>query len=477
MQYGMFVDGAFTATKESKTVKSPYDQEPVGEIGRASAADVERAIASAVRAAPVMAALPAWRRSEILLRARAHVEARKDIFARTLMEEAGKPIRYARAEVERCLDTLTDAADLARTLGGEILPLDAFKPGEGRVGLLKRVPAGPVTAISPFNFPLNLVAHKLAPSVACGCPVVLKPASQTPFSSMLLAEAFAEAGLPRGGLAVLSTDSATARPLVEDDRMKVLTFTGSAEVGWGLKARAVRKLVALELGGNAAAVVERDVDPVAAARRIAPAAYAYAGQSCISVQRVLVHRDVYDRFRDAFVEAARTRVPTGDPADPDVVAGPLITPQDADRILQWSADAERKGARRLLGGEREGSVLSPVVLENVAHDADISCKEAFGPVALLEPFDDFEAALAAVNDSVYGLQAGVFTNDLPKVLRAWDVLEVGGIIHNDYPTYRVDHMPYGGVKESGQGREGARYAMEHLTERRLLVLNRTIPGA
>ncbi len=477
MEYGLFIDNAFSDAKERVTIRSPYDGHEVGTMGQATREEVNRAIELAERAAPVLAALPAWRRAEILLRTRDHVAAHRDRFAAAMVAEAGKPRTLAEGEVARCLDTLTDAAETARSLGGEILPMDGFPPGEGRIGLLKRVPAGPVAAITPFNFPLNLVAHKLAPAVACGCPVVLKPAPQTPFSAMLLAEAFREAGLPAGALAVVPAAVEEASALVEDDRLRVLTFTGSAEVGWALKAKARRKRVALELGGNAAAVVAEDADLEATAARLAPAAYGYAGQSCISVQRILVHRSVYERFRDLFLAAVREKVVTGDPEAKETVAGPLITAKDADRIQDWVAKAEEGGARRLAGGERDGSVLEPVVLEEVPPTAQISCREAFGPVALLGGYEDFEEALSRVNDSVFGLQAGVFTADVAKALRCWDRLEVGGIIINDYPTYRVDHMPYGGVKDSGLGREGARYAVEHLTERRLLVLNPTVPGS
>jgi len=471
MEYGLFVDGEFVAARETREIKSPYDGRVIGTTGRATPEEMERALAAATRAAPVMAALPAWRRAEILIAAREEIAARRDEFAAALMEEAGKPIRFAEGEVTRCLDTLTASAGTARSLGGEILPLDAFSPGEGRIGLLKRVPAGPVSAISPFNFPLNLVAHKVGPAVACGCPIVVKPASQTPLSSMLLADAFRAAGLPAGALAVMPCAPAVAAPLMDDPRMKVLTFTGSAEVGWDLRARARRKLVALELGGNAAAVVEPDADIEAAAHRLALGAFAFAGQSCISVQRVLVHESVYDRHREAFLDAVAKHVVVGDPARPETVAGPLITAGDADRIQDWVRKAESAGARVLAGGGREGSVLEPIVLENVDREADISCREAFGPVALLSPYRTFDEALAMVNDSDFGLQAGVFTGDLAKVMKAWDTIEAGGIIHNDYPTFRVDHMPYGGVKDSGTGREGPPYAVEHLTELRLLVLN------
>jgi acyl-CoA reductase-like NAD-dependent aldehyde dehydrogenase len=477
MDYGIFLNGEFVSVKQSEAVKSPYDGHTVGMCGRAGPEDFEAAIEASVRAAPMMRALPAGKRAQILLNTRDLIHERADRFARTMVEEAGKPIRYAEGEVARCQDTLTDAAETARRMEGEVLSMDAFGPGEGKIGLLKRVPVGPVSAITPFNFPLNLVTHKIAPAVAAGCPVVVKPASQTPFSALLLAEAFRDAGLPPGALAVLPANSRIAAPLVEDDRMKALTFTGSAEVGWKLKARAGKKRVALELGGNAAAIVEPDADLEAAARRLAGGAYAYAGQSCISVQRVLVHRDVYGRFREMFVTAVKESVPFGDPARRETVAGPLITSGDADRIQDWVKRAEGSGAKVLAGGGREGSVLEPLVLENVDHAAEISCHEAFGPVAVLDAYSDFDEALRTANDSVYGLQAGVFTADLAKAMRAWDALEVGGVVVNDFPTFRVDHMPYGGVKDSGLGREGPRFALEHLTELRLLVVNLTVPGS
>jgi acyl-CoA reductase-like NAD-dependent aldehyde dehydrogenase len=381
-------------------------------------------------------------------------------------------VQLATAELERCLDTLTNARDVARYPEGDVLDLGGFAAGAGRLGLVRRYPVGPVAAISPFNFPLNLVAHKLGPAIAAGCPVVLKPASQTPSPALLLAEILTAAGLPAGALAVVPCASRDAAALVEDDRLKALTFTGSAEVGWALKARAGRKKVLLELGGNAAAIVEPDADLAWAARRCAVGAYAFAGQSCISVQRVLVHRAVADRFREALLAAVRDAVVTGDPGDPATVCGPLVTPEDADRVLAWTRAAETAGARRLCGGERHGSVVQPVVLDGLRAGTKVRDEEVFGPVLSLAEYDDFEEALARTNDGRFGLQAGLFTSDVQKVWRALDALEVGGLVHDDAPTFRVDRMPYGGVKDSGAGREGPRYAYEELTEPRLLVLTR-----
>lgn len=469
---GIFLDGRLRERGSPAVVTGPYRQEPVSEIWRGGPAEIGAAIGAAVKAAPVMAALAPHRRAEILDGAVAGLRARRDEGVTAIVEEAGKPRQLATGEFERCLDTLTNARDVARYPEGELRDLGGFGAGAGRLAVVRRYPVGPIAAISPFNFPLNLVAHKLGPAIAAGCPVVLKPASQTPSPALLLAEVLTAAGLPEGALAVVPCAARDAGALTEDDRLRLLTFTGSAEVGWQLKARAGRKKVTLELGGNAAAIVEPDADVEHAAQRCAVGGYAFAGQSCISVQRVLVHRAVADAFRDALVRAVRDRVPTGDPGDPATVCGPLITPQDADRVLAWAREAEAAGVRRLVGGERDGSVVQPIVLDGLRPGTKVRDHEVFGPIVSVEPYDTFEDALARANDSRYGLQAGLFTNDLAKVWRALDVLEVGGLIHDDVPTFRVDLMPYGGVKDSGSGREGPRYAWEEMTEPRLLVLRR-----
>jgi len=467
--HGIFVEGRFLETGEPLIVRSPYDGREVSRVCRAGPADVDRAIDAAQRVAPAMAELTANQRAGILDRIRELLVQRLDDVVAAIEEEAGKPLRFARIEAERALDTFTSAAAAAREANGQVVELDAYPPGQGRIGIVRRVPVGPVSAISPFNFPLNLVAHKVAPGIAAGCPVVLKPASQTPSAALMLAEMAAEAGLPPGGLAVLPCSRDGAAAFTEDERLKLLTFTGSPEVGWALKARAGRKKVVLELGGNAAAVVEPDADLEATAAKLAIGANYYAGQSCISVQRVFVHRDVYERFRERFV-AAVDAVAHGDPALPDTVSGPVIDEPNAARVCSWIEAARTGGGRLLTGGEREGNVIRPCVLEDAPRDADVVAREVFGPVAVLSAHQSFDEALDRVNDSRFGLQAGIFTRDVGKLMRAHATLEVGGIVHDDSPAYRVDHMPYGGVKESGLGREGPRYAVEDMTEPRMLIL-------
>ena len=468
-QFGIFLDGRFQESGDPLAVRSPYDGREVSWVCRATPRDVDRAIAAAVRSAPEMAALTAHERAAILDRMRQLLVERMDDVVSAIEEEAGKPLRFARIEAERALDTFTSAAAATRETTGQVVELDAYPPGRGRVGIVRRVPVGPVSAIAPFNFPLNLVAHKVAPGIAAGCPVVLKPASQTPSAALMLAQMAADAGLPAGGLAVLPCSREGAAAFTEDERLKLLTFTGSPEVGWALKARAGRKKVVLELGGNAAAVVEPDADLETAAGKLAVGANYHAGQSCISVQRVLVHRDVYSRFRERFA-AAVEGISYGDPALPETVSGPVIDGSNAARVERWIDAACAEGARRLAGGARDGNVISPCVLEDAPRDADVVSREVFGPVAVLSAYEDFDEALDAVNDSQFGLQAGIFTRDVGKLMRAHATLEVGAIVHDDSPAYRVDHMPYGGVKESGLGREGPRYAIEDMTEPRMLIL-------
>jgi acyl-CoA reductase-like NAD-dependent aldehyde dehydrogenase len=468
-QLGIFLEGRYQETPQQYAVHSPYDGRVVSEISRGGPAEVERAIADSVRAAPEMAALPAFRRAEILERMRALIVENFDAVVAAIEEESGKPVRFARIEAERALDTFSDAAAVARREPGELLNLDAYPPGEGRMGIIRRVPVGPVSAISPFNFPLNLVAHKVAPGIAAGCPVVLKPASQTPSAALLLAWFAAEAGLPAGGLSVIPCSREGAAAFTDDDRLKLLTFTGSPEVGWALKARAGRKKVVLELGGNAAAVVEPDADLELAASKLALGAYYYAGQSCISVQRVMVHRDVAARFRDLLVAAVEA-TPYGDPASEATISGPVIDASNAARVTDWIDEACHRGARKLTGGTREDNIVSPCLLEDAPSDSHVVSQEVFGPVAVLSTHDTFDQALDQVNASRFGLQASVFTSDVRKLTRALSTLEVGAIVHNDSPAYRVDHMPYGGVKESGLGREGAKYTVEDMTEPRMLIL-------
>ncbi len=462
--------GSFVESSQVLPVRSPYHRRVVAQVGRADSRLLQEALDAAAAARPTMAALAPHQRAAILETAAREVAARRDELAAVLVEEAGKPLALARLEAERCVETLAASARVARSPEAELLDLGGFASGEGRVGLLRRVPVGVVVGITPFNFPLNLVAHKLGPAVAAGCPMVLKPASQTPSPALLLGDILCRAGVPPGGLSVLPCGGSEASPLLADPRVRLVTFTGSAEVGWELKRLAWDRRVCLELGGNAAVVVEEDAGDLAlVARRIAQGAYAYAGQSCISVQRVLVHRAVAPRLR-AELSAATEAFPVGDPTSEHVLSGPMISAADADRIELWVREATGEGARLLTPWRRQGTVVFPVLLEGARPTAKVWCREAFAPVAVLAEYDTFEEALAMVNDSRFGLQAGVFTHDVRKLQRAFATLEVGGIVQGDIPSWRSDPMPYGGVKDSGVGREGPRWAVEEMTEPRLLVL-------
>jgi acyl-CoA reductase-like NAD-dependent aldehyde dehydrogenase len=468
---GNFVGGAFRSEGRPLVVRSPFDGSIVGEATLGTAETIDAAAAAAARAQPAMAALSRDARAKILERAAEGVHARRDELARTLQRESGKPITYARLEVARAVDTLRASADAARALVGAEIPLDAAKPGEGRVGFTRRFPVGPIASITPFNFPLNLVAHKVGPAIAAGCANVVKPASATPLSALALAQICHEAGVPEGGLNVVACDRAVGQRLVTDERLKMLSFTGSAEVGWRMKRDAGRKKVVLELGGNAAAIVLPDADVDHMAARCAVGGFYQAGQSCISVQRVIVHRDVYDRARDALV--ARTRAtPSGDPARDETVSGPLIDEGNAERVAAWIADARALGGRVLAGGEREGAVIAPTLIEGVPRSAKVVAEEVFGPVIVLDQVASLDEALEVADATRFGLQCGIFTHDVRALLRAWETIEVGGIIHDDAPAFRVDLMPYGGVRDSGLGREGPRYTVEEMTEPRLLVLKR-----
>jgi acyl-CoA reductase-like NAD-dependent aldehyde dehydrogenase len=376
----------------------------------------------------------------------------------------------ARVEVDRAVFTFQIAAEEATRLGGEYLPLDWQESTAARWSIVKRFPVGPITGITPFNFPLNLVAHKVAPAIACGCPMVLKPAPQAPTSSLMLGEIVQRAGWPDGGLNVLMLSNEDTGVLVEDDRIKMISFTGSAPVGWAIKSRSGKKRVTLELGGNAGVIVHGDADLAYAAERCVVGGYTYAGQTCISVQRIFVERTVYGKFTELLVAGVQ-KLRSGDPMEETTDVGPLIRESDAIRAADWVQEAVAKGARLLCGGKRKGSILEPTVLSNTQPDMKVNCKEIFAPVVTVEPYDRFEEALDRVNDSDYGLQAGVFTRDAKRIFQAFDELEVGGVMAGEVPSFRIDHMPYGGVKDSGLGREGLRYAMEEMTEPRILAMN------
>jgi len=467
--YPYYLANRAVAANSDLEVRDKFSGEIATRVAMADPDAIDRAIAAAVEAAAPMRELASYQRRDVLVHCVRRFEERFDEFAMSLCIEAGKPIKDARGEVTRLIDTFRTAAEESVRIGGEILPLDIGPRARAYRGAWKRVPIGPCSFISPFNFPLNLTAHKIAPALAVGCPFVLKPASLTPVGALLIAEVLAETDLPRGAFSVLPCRRDGADQFTVDDRLKLLSFTGSPAVGWDLKARAGRKKVVLELGGNAAVVVDEDADVDDAVERVVFGAFYQSGQSCIGVQRILVHEALYDRFRDALV-AATTALRAGDPKDESVFIGPMISEAEATRLESWIRAAEARGARVLCGGRRDGAMLEATLLEGVPADADVCAKEAFGPVAVLSSFRDFDAALDQVNDSVFGLQAGVFTRDLYKVQRAWDRLEVGGVIIGDVPSWRVDHMPYGGVKESGLGREGIRFAIEDMTEIRLLVV-------
>lgn len=450
-------------------VTDKYTGQIAARVAQADAAAIDRGIDAAVKAAEPMARLAPYERQAVLEHCVLRFRERQDELAYSLCVEAGKPIRDSRGEVARLIDTFAYAAAESVRIGGEVLNLEISARARGYAGMTKRVPIGPCSFISPFNFPLNLAAHKIAPAIAAGCPFVLKPASRTPIGAILIGEILAETNLPPGAFSILPCSRDGADLFTTDDRLKLLSFTGSPAVGWDLKARAGKKKVILELGGNAACVVDEDADMADAVSRLITGAFYQSGQSCISVQRILVHERVYDELRDRLVAAAKT-LKMGDPKLEETFIGPMIAESEAKRLDEWIQSAIKAGAQLLCGGNRDGAMLQATLLENVPHDQPLCANEAFGPVAILDRFSDFDAALDEVNNSVFGLQAGIFTRDIYNVQRAWDRLEVGGVVIGDVPSWRVDNMPYGGVKDSGLGREGIRYAIEDMTEPRLLVI-------
>jgi acyl-CoA reductase-like NAD-dependent aldehyde dehydrogenase len=430
---------------------------------------IDEAIAGAVRAAGPFAAMASFERQAVLEHCVTRFRERFDELAWALCVEAGKPLNDSEGEVSRLIDTFRVAAGEAVRNYGEVQPLDISARSKGYIGMWKRVPIGPCSFISPFNFPLNLAAHKIAPAIAVGCPFVMKPASLTPLGAIIIGEVLAETNLPEGAFSILPASRAGADLFTTDERLKLLSFTGSPAVGWELKARAGKKKVVLELGGNAAVVIDADADLDYAVERVLFGGYYQSGQSCIHVQRVIVHEAVYDRFRDLLTARVKSLV-SGDPKHRETIIGPMISPKEAQRLKGWIDNALDGGARLLAGGACKGAMLEATLLENCRRDSDLYREEAFGPVVLLSRFSDWAAALDEVNDSKFGLQAGIFTRDIHKVLGAWNTLEVGGVVVNDVSSFRVDNMPYGGVKDSGLGREGVRFAMEDMTEIRNLVI-------
>jgi len=469
-EYKYLINGEWRGSGEPVEIRSPYNGEVAGITFMASAHDVEAAVQGAADAFQETRKLPAYRRVEILERIVQRLKAEQETIARLIALEAGKPIRLARAEAARAVLTFTDALEETKRLRGEWLPLDLDANSCGRSALVRRFPVGPILAVTPFNFPLNLVAHKLAPALACGASILLKPAPQAPLSALHLARMIHDAGALPGSVNVLLCPVEAAQSMVTDERLKVLTFTGSAAVGWALKQSAGKKRVLLELGGNAGVAVHADAELDYAADRCVFGGFAYSGQVCIAVQRIYVHQSVLNAFTEKLLERV-SRLRLGDPMEDATDIGPMISHQAAERTAAWVREAVRNGAQVLAGGERDGAFFQPTVLTNTKPEMKVCCEEIFAPVVTLEPYEQIEEALEAINDSPYGLQAGLFTNDQRIIHHAFESLEVGGLMVNDVPTYRADPMPYGGTKDSGIGREGVRYAIQELTEPRVLVMN------
>ncbi len=460
-------------TSESTiTVLSPYNGAVIGLIPECVPADVDRAVAVAKRALAEHP-LPLWKRAEVLDKAAERLTARLEEFAKIISAEAAKPLKTARVEASRAVGTFKFAAAEARKLSGDVVPLDAMSGGEGKLGFTLRVPIGVIGAISPFNFPLNLVVHKLAPAIAAGCPVVLKPATQTPFSAITLAEMLIdEAGLPADYLHVVTGGGRTVgNAIVEHDGIAMITFTGSPEVGWGIRAAAPRKRVGLELGNNAPLIIEPDGDWQTAATKVRVAGFSHAGQSCISTQRIFVQASIADRFTEALVEGVKT-LKVGDPSDEDTDVSALISTGERDRVKSWIDEAVAGGATVAVGGDfNEDGVLQPTILTNVRQDMKVCAKEVFGPVVGIAVYDDFDDALRMANETEYGLQAGVFTTDIAKAMKAFTTLDYGGVLINEVPTWRADQQPYGGVRDSGNTREGPAYSVKEMTEIRFVSIN------
>lgn len=470
--YPLYLNNKAAQPNTDLEVTDKYTGEVAFRTALATPDIIEEGIAGAVRAAEPMARLAGYERQGVLQHCVDRFKQRFDELAYALCVEAGKPIKDAEGEVTRLIDTFRIAAEESVRIMGELQPLDISPRAKGYMGIWKRVPIGPCSFISPFNFPLNLAAHKIAPAIAVGCPFVMKPASRTPLGALIMGEVLAECdALPEGAFSILPAHRDGADMFTVDERLKLLSFTGSPVVGWDLKARAGKKKVVLELGGNAAVVIDRDADLVDALERVIFGAFYQSGQSCIGVQRIVIHEAVYDAFKAMLVKKTKSLV-AGDPHDRKTFIGPMIDVKEAQRLAGWIEEAVEGGATLLCGGQRDGAMLEATLLEGVDRSATLYREEAFGPVAILSRFERFEDALAEVNDSKFGLQAGIFTRDLFQMFDAWDRLEVGGILINDVPSYRVDNMPYGGVKDSGLGREGVRFAMEDMTEIRNLVVRR-----
>ncbi len=470
-RYPIFVGGEWQTSDEPLAVRNPFTGDVIGVTYQASRDQLEQAIVAAEDAFAIMRQMPTFERVALLKAMASGLKERRDEIAQTIAAEAGKPIRDAEVETDRGVFTLETAAEEAKRMDGEVIPLDLMPASKGRSGVVRRFPIGPIAGISPFNFPLNLALHKLAPAIAAGNTIVLKPPSRDPLTMLLFAQIVEAAGVPKGAISIMPMDRDVGDALVEDPRFKLLSFTGSPDVGWEMKSRAGMKKVVLELGGNAGVIVDADSDLDFAVNRIRVGAFAYSGQVCISVQRVFVVAEVYEKFRDKLIDAVAT-IKLGDPLDRTTDLGPMIDEKAILRTQEWIDQASAAGARVLTGGSADGTFYKPTVIENADPASFVCSKEAFAPLVTIAPVASFGEAIRKLNDSDFGLQAGVFTNSLEKALVAYENIEAGGVIINDVPTYRIDHMPYGGVKSSGLGREGLKYAIEDMTEPRLMVINR-----
>lgn len=466
------IGGAWRTNDNTQEVRAPFSGECLARIALASRADVEEAISIAASAAAEMRALPRYETAGALHRIAQNIQTRREDFARTIAMEAGKPIAAARGETDRAISTFTFAAEEARRFVGETIPVDTQAIGRGRFGWTERIPRGVIFGITPFNFPLNLVAHKVAPALAARNVIIIKPSPRSPLTSLLLGEAFLDSDLPASALQILTMDVSDIDAVLADERVAMISFTGSAEVGWKLRERAARKAVTLELGGNAPVIVDETADVRYAVERSVTAAFAYAGQVCISAQRFFIHEQIADEWISLFVERAR-KLRTGDPLDEATELSVMITEEAAARAESWINEAIGAGARLLCGGARRGALLEATVLTDVHNEMRVCSEEIFAPVATIQKFSDFQSALTDANNTRYGLQAGVFTRDMRRAFAAAHALEFGGVMINDAPAFRVDNMPYGGVKLSGAGREGVRYAMEEMTEARMIVIDPT----
>ncbi len=468
--YGILIGKELAKGSNTIPVVNPFTGEPFAHVCLADSDTIDKAIILAEKAFKKTRVLPAYHRSRICSEIATSIQRRSEEFAKTIAQESGKPLIYARGEVARSVSTFEIASQEALRLDGEMLTLDITESSQGKAGLTRRFPIGPIAGISPFNFPLNLVAHKVAPALACGNPIILKPASSTPLTALLLGEVVQNTQAIEGSLSVLPCTSKNATPLVEDSRLKMITFTGSPNVGWNIKKRAGHKKVVLELGGNAGVIVEPDADINLAAKKIAFGAFVYSGQVCISIQRAYIHSSIYDDFLESLINASKEFI-SGDPLDENVTIGPMIDQENAERIELWVNEAVVKGAKIVFGGNRDKNYYPPTILTNVNPSLPVACSEAFGPILIINSYTNFNDAIKAVNNTDFGLQAGVFTNNINKALGAFNQLEVGGVVINDIPTFRVDNMPYGGVKDSGFGREGIKYSLREMTEIKLLVYN------